>query len=41
LERLAAPDRFHGVPCLEFGAVGVAVAHQWEPHLIGGALPER
>jgi hypothetical protein len=41
LERLVAPDRLHGEPCLEFGAVDVAVAHQWEPHLMGGAPPER
>ena len=31
LERLAATDRLHSDPGLELGAVGVELAHRWEP----------
>ena len=37
LDRLAATDRLHGDPGLEFGAVSAAFAHRWEP--LSGAVP--
>ena len=50
LDRLAVTDRLHGHPGLELGAVGVALAHRWEPPSQGrypasevndGACPEK
>ena len=35
LDRLAATDRFHGDPRLEFRTVGAALAHEWEPPFQG------
>ena len=35
LDRLAATDRLHGDSGLEFGTVGAALAHEWEPPLQG------
>ena len=41
LDRLAATDRLHGDSGLEFGTVGAALAHEWEPHFRGGTPPQR
>lgn len=35
LDRLAATDRLHGDSGLEFGTVGAALAHEWEPPFQG------
>ena len=35
LDRLAATDRLHGDLGLEFGTVGAALAHEWEPPFQG------
>ena len=37
LDRLATTDRLHGDSGLEFGTVGAALVHWWEPRL--GAVP--
>jgi hypothetical protein len=37
LDRLPIADRFNGDPGLEFGAMGAALAHGWEPR--SGAVP--
>ncbi len=37
LDRLAATVRLHGDSDLQLGAVGAALAHQWEP--LSGAVP--
>jgi len=37
LDRLSATDRLHGDSALEFGTVGAALAHRWEPR--SGAVP--
>lgn len=50
LDRLAATDRLHGDSGLEFGTVGAALAHEWEPPFQGrypasevndGSCPEK
>ena len=38
LDRLAATDRLHGDSGLEFGTMGAALAHEWEPKRLGGAV---
>ncbi len=37
LDRLATTDRLHGDPGLEFGTMGAALAHGWEPR--SGSVP--